>query len=708
MSISSPLARRLGAAVSLLALTTGLASASAEESVAPIDDIIVVKSAPLQLNRNEITRSVDIIPTSVLERDLDGNLADTLSRLPGVNSTYFGPAAGRPIIRGLGADRVRVLINGLSGLDAASSSPDHAVTSEVLGAERVEVLRGPAAIAYGGAAIGGVVNVLDGRIPSTRIEDGPVDGFVYLGSTSVDQGIQAVSRLTADMDGLMIQIDGLRRDAGIFDIPGYAETEAAREEHHDEDGHDDDHEAHEEEEAAFGAVPDSDYTFDVLSGAVSLVRDWGFFGVSIKDTRANYGLPGHAHAHEDEHADEDHEDDHEAEHEDEHEQGEEESARLDLEQTRLDLRGAFNREGFFNRIRWSFAHSDYSHLEMGGEEVGTLFEKNGFEGRVEVTHNHEGERRGAWGVQILTQDFEADGEEAFIEHVTTRDWGVFITERWDYGQWGAEVGARYDARGLSGERASRDFGTFSVSASAFVRPEDNVFLAAALSRTERAPTDVEVFIDGPHAATQTFERGDLNLDTETAWAGELTARYGLDRLSAELNVFYASYDGFIDLFPTGGQEDGLDVFEYRQSNADLYGFEAAVNADLVTLYGWDVSGEASLDYVQGELDGGGELPRIPPLSSVLALTAEQGVWSVRGEARLATEQTDLAEFETSTDGYILLNADVSATPFEDHDVRLILGVRNIGDEEARIHTSFLKDQVPLPGRSIRLAVRAGF
>jgi len=704
MSRLSPLARRLGAAASLFALTTAAAVAQTE-TAADTDDVIIVRSAPLLLTSDEVVGSVDVIPESTLVLKLNGNLADTLSGLPGVSTSYFGPASGRPIIRGLSDDRVRVLINGLDGLDASTSSPDHAVSAEVLGAEQVEVLRGPASVAYGGGAIGGVVNVLDGRIPSERLQDGPVDGFIYLGATSVDEGTQIAGRLTADFNGLMVQVDGLRRDADIFDIPGYAETEALRDEHHHEDEHDEDHgedheDEHEEEEPAFGAVPDSDYTFETLSGAVSLVRDWGFVGLSIKDTDADYGLPGHSHAHEEEHEEEGHE-------EEAHEHGEE-SARLELEQTRIDLRGEVNRGGFFNRIRWSLAHSDYTHVELEGDEIGTQFDKDGFEGRVEVAHNHDGARQGAWGVQILTQDFQAIGEESFIEPVTTQDWGFFATERWDNGQWGVEVGARYEARELSGDRATRDYDTWSGSASVFTRPTDNWFLAGTLSRTERAPTDVEVFANGPHVATQSFEIGNLNLDTETAWSGEFTARYGVDRVSTELNVFYADYDGFIALFPTGAEEDELAVFEYRQSDAELFGFEASINAELATVRGWAIGGEASLDYVRGELSGGGDLPRISPLSSTLALTADRDIWSVRGEARLVAEQDDVAAFETTTDGYALFNADLSVTPFEDRDVRVIVGVRNITDEEARVHTSFLKDQVPLAGRSVRIAVRAGF
>ena len=430
----------------------------------------------------------------------------------------------------------------------------------------------------------------------------------------------------------------------------------------------------------------------------------------MKETDAEYGLPGHSHAHEDEddheeEDDHDHDEDHD---EDEHGHGEEGVPVLVMDQTRIDLRGEINRDGFLNRVRFSVAHSDYTHAELEGDEIGTLFDVEGAEARVEFAHDHDGVRQGAWGVNAFTRDFQASGEEAYIEPVTTQDWGVFATERWDYGSWGFEGGARYETRKLNGLRAERDYDTISASGALFARPSEPWFLAATLSRTERAPSDAEVFALGPHAATQTFEIGNLDLDTETAWSIEGRARYEVDRLFVELDVFAADYDGFIALFPTGMEEEGFDVFEYGQEDAQLYGFELYGESEIGSFAGFDFIAEAGVDYVRAETDESGNLPRIPPLSANLALTAERGIWSARGEARLVAEQDETAAFERPTDGYALYNADVVVTPFEARDVSLILGVRNITDEEARVHSSFLKEQIPLPGRNFRIAVRAGF
>ncbi len=684
------------------------AKTTADTGVAEQPDVITVTSTPLRLQSDEVVGAVTVLTEERLVELFGGNIADTLDALPGVNSSYFGPASGRPVIRGLGEDRVAVLINGLTAMDASASSPDHAVAGEVLGARGVEVLRGPAAIAYGGNAIGGVVNILDGRVPTERV-DGLFDGFAYLGATSVDEGTQAAGRVAFGAGPFVFQLEALRREAENFDIPGFAESAAFRAAEEDEHDHDEDHDhEHEEDEEDFGTVSNSFYTFETVSGAVSLVEDWGFVGVALKSTNGEYGLPGHSHAHE--HGEDDHDDghDHDEDHDDEH--GDEEGgALLVMEQTRIDLRGELNLDGFFNRVRWSFAYGEYEHSEIEGDgEVGVTFTRDGVEGRIELAHAHEGARQGAWGLQFLNQDFAAVGEEAFVPSVNTADFGLFAVERWDFQSWGAEAGARLERRDLTGQNAERSFDTVSASGSLFFRPADQAFLAVTLSRTERAPTDTELFSNGPHLATETFEVGDLDLDVETAWSLEGTARWSGERWSAQANVFHSDYDGFIGLFGTGAEEDELDVFEYRQTDASLTGFEVSGRLELGDAFGAAWSMDAVVDYVQGDTDGG-NLPRITPLSSLIGIEADFGSLSARGEARLVAEQDDVAAFELPTDGYTLLNASVEWRPFAGaRDVALIAGVRNITDEEARAHTSFLKDLVPLPGRNVRLAIRAGF
>ena len=692
----------------LLLTTTSLLLAA--PALAQETEVITVTSTVLQTGADEITGSVEIIDRSHIEENLSGSLADTIAHEPGVSTTYFGPAASRPVIRGLGADRVRVLNNGVGLIDASTSSPDHAVASEALEAERVEILRGPAAIAYGGGAIGGVVNVIDGRIPEERAEDG-LDGRFYIGHTTVDNGETAAGQFRFNAGSFVFNVELMTRDAEDYDIPGFSESALARaleeEEHDEEDGHEDEHE---EEEEVFGTVENSGLEFSTGSVGVSWVGDNGFIGVSYKSTDALYGIPGgHGH-HEEEHEGEDEDEDH---HEDEDHDEEEVGVAIDLIQTRYDLRGEFrNVSEFIDRVRFSFGTAEYKHVELEGDEIGTLFRNDGWEGRFETRFSAVelggGELESAAGFQAFSRDFVADGEEAYVPASVTDDFGAFLVQRWDTGAWGLEGGLRLETRDIETAAAARSFDTFSLSGSAFWRPQSNTFLALTLSSNERAPTDVELFADGEHVATSTVENGDPDLDVEKAVSIEFTARTEFGSWAFEGAAFHAEYNGFIGAFPTGEEEDEFLVVEYRQEDASLSGFEGRFEGPLGEFAGWNLTGELTGEYVNASVDGGGDMPRIPPLSFTAGVSAQMGAHQLHGEVVWAGEQDNVAEFELPTEGYTLINARYSVTPFEERGMRIILEGRNLSDEEARLHTSFLKDALPLPGRNFRAALVMDF
>ena len=675
-------------------------------------DVIRVTSAPLGVAADEVTGSVEVVDRRHIEDNLAGSLADTIAHEPGVSTTYFGPAASRPVIRGLGADRVRVLNNGVGLIDASTNSPDHAVASEALEAEQVEILRGPAAIAYGGGAIGGVVNVIDGRIPEDRAENG-FEGRFYGALTSVDDGETAAGRVRFNAGAFVFNVEALTRTAGDYSIPGYAESdifrlieEAGHEEHDEDEDHDEDHE--DEEDHPRGTVENSGLTFDMVSGGVSWVGESGFIGLGVRRATSLYGVPGgHGEGHGAE--DEDEGDDH-ADEEGGHG---EESVRIDLEQTRYDLRGEWRNLGeHIERIRFSLGTGSYEHVELEGDEIGTVFTNEGWEGRIEARHAPSelwgGSWEGAAGLQAFSRDFSADGEEAFVPASETSDWGLFIVERWDAGNWGLEGGLRLETRELTTAAASRDFDTQSLSGSIFFRPVRGTFLAVTLSSAERAPTDVELFADGPHVATRSYERGNAAMDVERANSAELTLRTDIGSWELESSVFHADYDGFIAAFATGAEEDELPVYQYRQEDASLSGFEARLEGPLGRVGAWDISGEMTGEYVTGELDDGSDLPRLPPLSITTGLTASTDRQSVHVEAEWADVQNNTAATEFKTQSYVLFNARYSIEPFEGRGMRIILEGRNLTDQEARLHTSFLKDQLPLPGRNFRAALVLDF
>ncbi|WP_291843299.1 TonB-dependent receptor plug domain-containing protein, partial [Maricaulis sp.] len=272
---------RLNTTTACLALLAGagLGSPAFAQEADRDEDVIIVTSSVLGVGADEVAGAVEVVNRRHLEDNLSGSLADTIAHEPGVSTSYFGPAASRPVIRGLGADRVRVLVNGVGLIDASTNSPDHAVASEALEAESVEILRGPSAIAYGGGAIGGVINVIDGRIPEVRAEDG-LEGRFYGSVSSVDEGETAAARVRFNAGEFVINLEGLMRTAQPYDIPGYAESdifrlfEEAEEEHHDDededhDDHDEDHDH--EDEHPYGTVENSGLDFSSASAGVSWV-----------------------------------------------------------------------------------------------------------------------------------------------------------------------------------------------------------------------------------------------------------------------------------------------------------------------------------------------------------------------------------------------------------------------------------------------------
>ena len=632
----------------------------------------IIVTAPLEGSRIESLQGATTLDRQALINNLTGGLGETLSHTPGVSSTFYGAGASRPIIRGLGDDRVRVLQNGIGAIDASSASPDHAATADGIDAERVEVLRGAAALAYGGNAIGGVVNVLDQSIP-TRAPEKAFGGEVLLGLSTVDEGAQGALGLTGAVGDFVVRLEAAKREGEDYDVPGFVRSAAARA-------------ADPIPDEVKDTAPNSFANYDAYSLGVSRLFDTGFVGVAVKRTETEYGLPVEA--------------------------GETEGGRIELEQTRYETRGDWTLDlGVFTRFDYALQYADYEHKELEPDgEVGTTFANEGFEARVEAHTSLLGDNlKGAVGLQLTDTDFSAVGEEAFITPTTTRDWGLFTVQRYDRGGWGLEGGLRVETRDHENAAfGDRDFTAVSGSIGAFARPADNWFAGATLARTERAPTAIELFADGPHAATQAFEIGDPNVDKEKALSLEGSLRRTGEAVSLELSVYRAEFDDFIAFTPTGAIEDDLPVFQVVQRDATFTGGEIFGSARLARFGGFTLRGDAALDYVRAEFDGAGDVPRIPPRSLTVGLNAETSLFNARVEAVDVAKQDDVATFETPTDGYTWVNARVALTPFADRDLRLLLDVRNITDEEARVHTSFLKDVLPRPGRSFRIALTTSF
>ncbi len=687
-----------------------------EEDHGHADDEIIVTGSPIAHPEHESVIAASVLTEEELASRGESSIGQLLRQEPGISATFFGPAASRPVIRGLSGDRVSVLDAGIGSIDASSVSDDHAVAVEPATAERIEIVRGAATLYYGSSAAGGVVNVFDGRIPDS-VPEGGLDGAVRGSIATVDDseevagGFDALVGEAGDLS-FVFHGEGYFRSTEDYDIPGFAESAAMRaaeeEDHdHEEDEHEDEddhaHE-HEEEEEAFGFVPNT--AMESKGGAVggSIVFPDGFIGVSAKIARSVYGVPGHHHHHEEE--GEDHDDEHG---EEEHE---EEGVAIDLEQERYDLMGEFNKPFLFiDTTKIRFGYADYTHQELEGDEVGTTFNNKGFEGRIEFLEKEFGNFRGASGFQYKHRNFEAIGAEAFTPPNITDQFGVFTVREYEAGAWHLQVAGRYEHTKTEAESVSlsRSFDAFSVSAGLGIEPVDHVFIGINALRTERAPAPEELFSNGPHLATNAYEVGNPALGKETARGVETTLHGEFGPVSMTLNGFYTDYKDFVALIPTGEEEDELPVYNFEAHDAVFKGFEAQVDADLFSVGEVDVGARAQLDYVHAKFKGEGAVPRIPPLRSILGLEARSPFVDVRGEVELAAKQDRIADYELPTDGYTLVNLAATWRPRGDDDwLSVQLRADNVTDEEARLATSFLKDVAPLPGRSVKLTLRGAF
>ncbi len=356
--------------------------------------------------------------------------------------------------------------------------------------------------------------------------------------------------------------------------------------------------------------------------------------------------------------------------------------------------------------------SDYTHTEFEGSgEPGTIFNNKGYEGRLELhTALGRGAVTGATGIQFSNTDFEAVGEEAFLTPTRTRDIGFFSVQRWDNESWGLEAGLRIERRDLDNAVfGRRDFTPVSASVGAFARPSTGWFLGVTLARTERAPSNVELFADGPHLATSAYETGDSGLGVETALSLEGTARYASDAYSFEVSLYRVGFDGYIALIPTGDDVElkpgeFLPKYAFIQRDVTFTGGEIAASARLGQVGGFTFSADVAADLVRAEFDAGGDLPRIPPSTITLGLTAETQTITARLELVDSAEQRRVAAFETPTEGSTVLNARLAWRPAFDPDITLLLDAGNLTDALVRVHASFLKAERPRPGRNFRVAI----
>ena len=660
---------------------------------------VVVRATPLARNLEELSQSATVLKGNSLQREASSSLGDTLARQPGLANASFGQNVGRPVIRGMQGQRVGVLSNNMASGDASAVSQDHAVSVEPFLADQVEVLRGPSTLLYGSGSIGGVVNTVTYSIP-VEITETPLSGRAMMQLDSAADERFAAGRLDFGSGSFAFHANAFYRRTDDYEIPGEAELYPEEEEHEEDHG---------------GTLENSflDNNGGALGGA--WIGERWRTGLAWTTYDSNYGIPGAAHHH----GPEPHEDEEEA------------FVTIDLETSRWDaeLEGTDPFPGF-EQLIFKIAGVDYTHTEFEGNEIGTVFDSDTSDARLELRHMPWQRLEGVFGLQYNDVDFSAVGEEAFVPDSNTSTLGLFWLESLEFDTWTIDMGLRYEdvdvalqdwafptaPSGTANQvLPSRHFGPFSVSLGAVWHQSEHRHFSLNVARAERAPTAQELFSLGSHIASQTYEVGNPKLGKESNLHAEAAYRVHGGPLTGTITVYSDNFDDYIYQQNTGEEIDGLPVRLWSQQDAEFLGGEIELRYDIGHFVSekfdsghWEVFG--FYDKVSAELDDGGNVPLMPPSRIGMGLDWHREVWAAHITWIHASSHTRIADYETPTPGYDLLNAELSwLVPFSSSiDFEAFLRARNLLDEDIRNSTSYLKDQAPQIGRNFTLGLRMKF
>jgi iron complex outermembrane receptor protein len=636
-------------------------------------ETIVVTASPLEHDRDELSVPVDILERDELILHLGSTLGETLSRLPGVTTSGFAAGASRPVIRGQDAYRTEVLEDGLRTQDVSKESPDHAVPVNPLAAKRVEVVRGPATLRYGGGASAGVVNVITDRVPDQIGEQG-VTGEIFGGIGLVANQRDLAASIDANHGNFAIHADGVFREASDYSTPN-------------------------DDKPRIQSGTKTDSWMGSVGGA--WIGENGRLGASYTRIENKYGLPE-----------------------------EDATVDIDMHADRFRFEGdLFEPIEGIREVRARGVYTDYEHDEIADGDVGQTYRNEEFDGRLEVLHEEIAGFTGAFGLHGQHRDFRGEGEAAeFLSPAERRAVAIYFFEERPLAEsLNLEAGFRYEntrVQGVDIGDVNRDktFDAVSGALGLVATPLDWLTIGANGSISQRAPAIVELLARGAHEATATFERGDADLDLETSFTGDFRIEAHNDRGRIEWASFVTQYDDYIFAALTGNDvdEDGalggdLTELAYTSRDALFYGFEVSGDLELLEYDFGTLGIDGRFDYVRARFDGNGSggsnnVPRITPLRWGGGLwfdhdSTNARVGFIRNEA-----QDETGDSETNTKSYTFVEASITHTWEIDEDKALDFSItgQNLTDVRAQNAVAFNKDDVLLPGRNIRFGLRARF
>jgi len=625
---------------------------------------IEVTATPFGREDAELAQPASVVRSEDLRRSRAASIGDTLSQQPGVQSSAFGAGAGRPVIRGLDGPRIRILENGLGTLDVSTVSPDHMVVTESLHAEQIEILRGPASLLYGSGAIGGIVNVVSNLIPRAPAEG--TSGDVEMRASSANRERTAGANLDGGAGNWAWHVDGFARKTRDYDTP-------------------------------VGRLADSAVDARGSGAGGSYVTGRGYLGFGVSGLTNVYGLPTG------------------------------EGSRIDLRQTRYESSGELSNPFVgAERIRFRIGHSDYEHDEIESTgDVATTFKNKATEGRIELRHAAWGAMKGTVGAQFQDQDMSALGDEAVFPKTRSKGAGAFVVEQLERGAWTFDAGIRFERQERTptvnaenidkfGAAVARSFSLTTPAIGAVWKFDDDYRFAVSATQAQRAPSTEELYSNGPHGATATFDIGDPQLVKEVSRNVDVTLRKVNGDLRWRVNAFWNRFRDYVHATSVDEDGDGvadrIDDFlvqRFVQGGATFRGGEAELTyRPIEKPWGLRIFG----DVVRAKLGDGTNVPRIAPARLGATLEGTHGQWSGYGTVIHAWAQNRVATLESVTPSYTRVDAEIAYNlgRVGGMAAKVFLQGTNLLDEEIRLHTSYLKDVAPLMGRSFTLGLRADF
>lgn len=659
----------------------------------PQNEVLKVYSTPLQTSPEKMATPVAVFTQEDLRANRSASIAETLTSLPGFHASFFGGGSVHPVIRGMSGNRVKVLHSGSDLMDVSSIGADHAITSEPFLSQRIEVLKGSATLLYGGGTIGGAINVIDSKIPMSVPEKG-YDGELQYQYDSISKGNIGSAGLTLGQDNLALRIEGTKRYQSDYKQPAPLHQGGSS--------------------RLAGSYQDN----QSANIGASWIFDDGYIGIGYGEQHRRYGLPGHTHFHD--HEEEHHHvstrppvtghhHDHNHEYPDEqHEHG---IPYIIMESKRWDLRGEkSNPFAGVESVRFSAARTHYHHDEKEGHEVSTQFKNKGDELRFSFTHQPILGWRGVIGGQFNQRDFSAYGEEAYVPSTKTKNHALFLLEEYQLGDFRYELGFRQEWQSLLNRETQKNNkqNASSISAGLAWNFTQDYFLNLSLSHTKRLPVAEELYANGVHAASRTIEKGDPNLTAEAANNIDI----GITKVTGDIQFNISSYYNRINNYIYGqftGTElnNGYRSLQYVQNDAQFKGVEGNIDY----YYNQDSLIGISGDYVRANLlHNNGNIPRIPAyrLSTYIKHSITD---NLTGQIRVDHfgKQNKTADYETPTDAYNTVSLGSEYIGYLDQtNYTLYAKINNIFDAKGKDSTSYIKDEMYLPGRNIILGATLTF